>query len=161
MAYRTARTGELPLTALARSAVAVRCRLSRLGLRGRRRRWARRALLWMADGRWRRRDFAHRRGPLLRTVCRRRRRCLAHGRWRRSRRAIALLPRRRLRRRARVLLGRSSRSRRPVDRRGRRTALRVGRIVVIETLLLSRGQMLLGCRWAICAPLRCRRRLRR
>src|SRR6059058_2580379 len=143
MAYCTARTGELPLTTLARSAVAVRCRLSRLGLRGLRR-WARRAPLWMADGPWRRRDFAHRRGPLLRTVCRRRRRCLAHGRRRRSRRAIALLPRRRLRRRARVLLGRSSRSRRPVDRRGRRTALRVGRIVVIETLLLSRGQMLLG-----------------
>src|SRR5439155_13924825 len=102
--YCTGRVG-LPLTALARSAVAVRCRLSRLGLRGLRRwrRWACRALLWMADGR-RRRGFAHRRGPLLRTVCRRRRRCLAHGRRRRSRRAIALLVRRRLRRRARVLL---------------------------------------------------------
>src|SRR5438270_12344287 len=96
MAYCTARTRELPLTALARNAVAVRCRLSRLGLRGLRRwrRWACRALLRMADGRWRRRGFAHRRGPLLRTVCRRRRRCLAHGRRRRSRRAIALLLRR-------------------------------------------------------------------
>src|SRR5207302_919309 len=65
MAYCTARTRELPLTALARSAVAVRCRLSRLGLRGLRRwrRWACRALLWMADGRWRRRGFAHPREP--------------------------------------------------------------------------------------------------
>src|SRR5207302_67162 len=92
MAYCTARTRELPLTALARSAVAVRCRLSRLGLRGLRRwrRWVCRALLRMADGRWRRRGFAHRRGPLLRTVCRRRRRWPAHGRRRGLRPAIAV-----------------------------------------------------------------------
>jgi len=135
-------TPDLPLGALPRGSIRMRPGIARLGLRLRRSR---------------RRG---RRGTFLRAAHRRRRLRFAHRRRRRRRRgrAIALLVLRLLWARGRIHR-RSSGGRGAIDRRRRRSAVGMGRIVGRISLLLCRRQMLRSRRRPVGPPLR-RGRLR-